>query len=69
MKAKEKQELFYSELNELLHKYGAEIRLEEIGRGYSLDYKILVEFNFDETLEDTGIVPDLDLGRFADGSI
>jgi hypothetical protein len=67
MTAKEKQEQFIKELNELLRKYNAELCIEDFGHDYSQDWKIVVDFQFDESLEDTGIVPQLKIGSFLDG--
>lgn len=55
------------ELCELLKKYKAEISLEDFGKGYQRNERIVVSFGFDEALleeNETGIVPDLVLGTF-----
>ena len=67
MKLIEKQKNFHVELCELLKKYNAEITLEDFGREYMRDEKIVVTFGYDESLYEengSGIVPDLVLGTF-----
>jgi hypothetical protein len=66
----EKQQLFYNELKALLVKYGAELTIEDFGKNWVSDEKIVVDFKFDESLfekENTGIIPQLVLGRWEDG--
>jgi hypothetical protein len=63
----EKQQNFKKELKQLLKKYGAEISLEDFGRNYDVDNKIVVDFEFDESLYNengTGIIPQLILGYY-----
>jgi len=63
----EKQKNFHVELCELLKKYNAEITLEDFGREYMRDEKIVVTFGYDESLYEengSGIVPDLVLGTY-----
>jgi len=63
----EMQKKFKVELSELLKKYNAEITLEDFGREYMRDEKIVVTFGFDQKLYDkyeTGIIPDLVLGTY-----
>jgi hypothetical protein len=67
MTAKEKQEQFLKEIKDVLKKYNAEISLEDFGYGYSQDFKIVIDFDFDDSLEDTGIVPQIKIGSFLDG--
>ena len=70
MNPKEKQQEFYKELKQLLLKYDAEIMIEDFGRNYVSDNKIVVDFRYDENLfkgHNTGIVPQLILGSFEDG--
>lgn len=70
LSTKDKQKQFYKELKELLVKYKAELTMEEFGRNYSEDWKIVVDFEFDESFfekENTGIVPQLVLGRWENG--
>ncbi len=60
----EKQQSFYNELKNLLLKYDAELTIEES------DEKIVVDFKYDESFfekENTGIVPQLVLGRWENG--
>lgn len=67
MKLIDKQKNFHVELCELLKKYNAEITLEDFGREYMRDEKIVVTFEYDESLYEengSGIVPDLVLGTF-----
>jgi len=66
----EKQQNFHKELKELLLKYDAEITIDDNYIGYTSNPKIVVEFNWDfQFIEkfDTGIIPDLILGRFEAG--
>lgn len=70
LSTKDKQEQFYNELKELLVKYKAELTMEEFGRNYSKDWKIVVDFEYDESFfekEGNGIVPQLVLGRWENG--
>jgi hypothetical protein len=67
MTAKEKQEQFLSEIKSVLKKYKAEICLEDFGYDHSRNWKIVVDFQFDISLEDTGNVPQLEIGSFLDG--
>jgi len=63
----ERQKQFHVELCELLKKYKAEITLEDFGRAYMRDEKIVVTFGYDESLHEengSGIIPDLVLGTF-----
>lgn len=63
----EMQKKFKVELHELLKKYNAEITLEDFGREYMRDEKMVVTFGFDHKLYDryeNGIIPDLVLGSF-----
>ena len=67
---KEKQEQFHKMLKRLLSDYDAEIALEDFGKGYSVDWKIVVDFKYDESFyEDhgTGEVPKLILGTYECG--
>ena len=66
----EKQQSFYSELKALLVKYDAELTIEDFGRNWQTDEKIVVDFKYDESFfekENTGIVPQLVLGRWENG--
>lgn len=63
----DKQKNFHVELCELLKKYKSEITLEDFGREYMRDEKIVVTFGYDESLYEengSGIVPGLVLGTF-----
>jgi tetraacyldisaccharide-1-P 4'-kinase len=63
----DKQQKFLSELKELLVKYNAELSVTDHN---SYEDRLVVEFNYDESFfekEGTGIIPDLDLGRWEDG--
>jgi hypothetical protein len=66
----EKQQSFYKELKALLVKYDAELTIEDFGRNWQTDEKIVVDFKYDESFfekENTGIVPQLVLGRWENG--
>jgi hypothetical protein len=66
----EKQQSFYSELKALLIKYDAELTIEDFGRNWQTDEKIVVDFKYDESFfekENTGIIPQLVLGRWENG--
>lgn len=66
----EKQQSFYSELKALLVKYDAELTIEDFGRNWQIDEKIVVDFKYDESFfekENTGIVPQLVIGRYENG--
>lgn len=66
----EKQQAFYKELKALLLKYKAELYIENFWINWSYDNKIVVEFEYDETLVEehgTGVIPQLVLERYEDG--
>lgn len=66
----EKQESFYSELKELLRKYNAEISIENFGRSWADEYKIVIDFDYDESFypkEGTGCIPQLVLRNYENG--
>ena len=66
----DKQEQFQKELKSLLLKYKAELTIEDFGRDYLENWKIVVDFEYDESFfekEDTGIVPQLIIGRLENG--
>ncbi len=66
----EKQQSFYNELKGLLVKYDAELTIEDFGRNWQTDEKIVVDFKYDESFfekENTGIIPQLVLGRWENG--
>lgn len=67
MTGNEKKDIFYEELKSLLLKYDAELCLENFGRNWGSDYKIVVDFNYDKTLEESGITPQIVLGYCEDG--
>ena len=63
----DKREKFLSELKELLVKYKAELNVNDYNH---FEDRLVVEFNYDESFfekEGTGIIPDIDLGRWEDG--
>ena len=63
----DKQQKFLIELKELLVKYNAELNVTDHN---SYEDRLVVEFNYDESFfekEGTGIIPDLDLGRWEHG--
>ena len=66
----DKQQSFYKELKALLVKYDAELTIEDFGRNWMSDEKMVVNFKYDESFfekENTGIIPDLIIGRWEDG--
>ena len=66
----DKVEQFQKELKALLVKYGAEIAMEDFGKEWSPDEKIVVNFSWDEDLANRtndGIVPDWVIGRWENG--
>ena len=70
LSGKHKQEQFHKDLKSLLKKYDAEIAIEDFGHDYSVNEKIVVDFNWDEDLSNRtndGIVPQLVLGSGEDG--
>lgn len=67
----ERQKEFHKELKDLLRKYKAEIMIEDFGRNYVSDNKLVVDFDYDESFfeeHNTGIIPQLILGTYEDGS-
>lgn len=71
MKPIEIQQNFYKELRMLLLKYKAEICLEQFETIYLPEEKIVVNFEYDESLfeeNNTGIIPQLIIGSFENGS-
>ena len=50
LSGKHKQEQFHKDLKSLLKKYDAEIAIEDFGHDYSVNEKIVVDFNWDEDL-------------------
>lgn len=70
LSADEKVEKFKNELKALLVKFDAELVVEDFGRDWSSDEKIVVNFNWDEDLAnrtEDGIVPDWVIGRWENG--
>ena len=66
----DKVEQFQKELKALLAKYDAELTIEDFGRDWSSDEKIVVNFSWDEDLSNRtndGIVPDWVIGRWENG--
>lgn len=69
MTPQEKQQAFLTELKALLAKYDAEIVLEEFGRDFVSNQKMVVDFNFNEAQyheHGTGLTPQLILGTSVD---
>jgi hypothetical protein len=70
MTPEQKQQTFNTELKALLVKFDAELTIENFGRNWSDDMKIVVDFNWDQKMSDTqntGIIPQLVIGTFEDG--
>lgn len=70
LSGKDKVEQFKKELKELLAKYDAELTIEDFGRDWSSDEKMVVIFNWDDDLANRtndGIVPDWVVGRWENG--
>jgi predicted lipoprotein with Yx(FWY)xxD motif len=66
----DKAEQFQKEFKALLAKYDAEIEIQDFGRNWSTDEKIVVTFAWDKELSDKvndGIVPDWVVGRWENG--
>ena len=67
MKPIEIQQNFHNELKQLLLKYKAEICLEQFETRYLPEEKIVINFEYDESLYEengTGIIPQLIIGSF-----
>ncbi len=65
--AEEKRKEFHKELTSLLGKFDADLHLEDFGRDWSSNEKIVVTFNWDADLanrNNTGFIPDLIIGSF-----
>ena len=70
MSPQEKRQNFQEELNALLIKYGAELSIQDMSYGYTNDYTMMVDFEYDSSMiekYDTGIIEELKLGRYYDG--
>ena len=71
MKPIEIQQNFHNELKQLLLKYKAEICLEQFETRYLPEEKIVINFEYDESLyekNETGIIPQLIIGSFENGT-
>jgi len=67
LSTKDKREKFLIQLKELLVKYKAELSVTNYNH---FEDRLIVEFNYDESFfekEGTGIIPEIDLGRWEDG--
>jgi hypothetical protein len=67
MTPEQKQQAFLKEFKELLGKYKVEITMEDFGRCYMSDYKIVADFLYDESLyEENGIgfIPQIVFGTY-----
>lgn len=70
LSGKDKVEQFQKELKSLLVKYDAELTIEDFGKNWSSDEKIVVNFIWDEDLANRtndGIVPDWIVGHWENG--
>lgn len=71
MTPKDKRDNFEKELKELLDKYKAEIIIGDFGSGYSTNPKIVVDFEYDESLfvigNEIGLIPQLIIGTYING--
>lgn len=70
LSGKDKAEQFQKEFRDLLAKYDAELTIENFGRDWNSDEKIVVNFAWDEDLSNRtndGIVPDWVIGRWENG--
>lgn len=66
----DKRQQFMKEFRELLIKFKAEITIEDFGRGYNTNEKIVIDFDWDEDLSkrvENGIVEQLVIGRYENG--
>ena len=71
MKPIEIQQNFHNELKQLLLKYKAEICLVQFETRYLPEEKIVINFEYDESLyeeNETGIIPQLIIGSFENGT-
>lgn len=67
----DKKNKFHADLKALLAKYDAEIEIQDFGRAYMSDEKIVVTFNWDEDLSNRigdGGVPQLVIGSWENGT-
>ena len=70
MTPEEKQQAFHTELKALLVKFKAELTIEKFGWNWGDDDRIVIDFDWDQEMSDThdtGIIPQLVLGRWVDG--
>jgi len=65
MTAEEKRNEFLNELTLLLKKYNCEICLQDFGRDYSRNEKIVIDFDYDQEL---GIIEQLVIGSYLNGN-
>lgn len=67
-KVKEIQDRFKKELSGLLKKYNSEISIEDFGRDWAVNYKIVVDFNgvYDKSEEENYPYSQLILGTYID---
>lgn len=66
----DKKNKFHAELKALLAKYDAEIEIQDFGRDWISDEKMVVTFNWDEDLSNRtgdGGVPQLIIGSWENG--
>ena len=67
----DKKDKFLNELKALLVKYDAELELEDFGRDWQNNEKIVVNFKWDEDLANktnTGIIPQIIIGTYENGA-
>ena len=70
LSVEDKHEQFKKELKALLLKYNAELTLENFGKNWEYDEKIVVDFTWDNDLcdrTDNGSVPQWVIGRWENG--
>ena len=70
LSVEDKQQQFKTDIKALLLKYKAELTIENFGRNWSDDYKLVVDFEWDKDLcdrTDNGSVPQWVIGNFEDG--
>jgi hypothetical protein len=66
----EKKDAFIKEFRQLFAKYKAELSIEDFGRGYMSDEKMVVDFEWDEDIcnkTDSGIIEQWVIGRWENG--
>ena len=70
LSADEKSEQFKKELKALLVKFDVELAVEDFGRDWCSNEKIVAHFNWDDDLAsrtESGVIPDWVIGRWEDG--